>query len=261
MLIPIAIGFFAYYEAIGAISSETEALHLSASRQLQQLLDENFDELHRVGNEIASYSHVQNYMNYHPPLMPSQEYVKKTVQVYINKLYTFNSLLSGIYVYFAGTNLFVGTDTVYREDEFEYMGKTYFGLPYEELEDFIEESKYIGYKIVFSPEEGYKKILVLRKIFSGNYSSKAAVLFIVDSQKLEGIMMNAVRHPQERVFILDSSGSLFSPGESFVLPSALSCEKLLQQPEFFRETIDGEVNIVFQSASSVNPWRYVMMIP
>ncbi|MDR3174878.1 MAG: AraC family transcriptional regulator [Treponema sp.] len=260
MLIPIAIGFFAYYEAVDAISSETEALHLAASRQLRQLLDENLNELSRVSNEIAYYSPIQNYMNYHVPLEPIQEYVKKDIQIYINWLYTFNSFLSGIYIYFARTNLFVGTSTVYREDEFEYMSETHFGLSYGELKNFINERRYTGYKIV-SAHGGVKKILTRRKVYSENYSSDAEVLFVVNAQKLEGIMMNAVRHPRERVFILDDSGGVFSPGETFTLPSALSYDTLLGRPELFRETLDGEINIVFQSPSSVNPWRYVMLIP
>jgi AraC-like DNA-binding protein len=260
MLIPIGIGFFAYDKAIDAISSETEDLHLAASRHLRQLLDENLNELRRVSNEIAYYSSVQNYMNYQAPLEPRQEYVKKDIQVYINRLCTFSSFLSRVYVYFAETNLFVGTDAVYREDEFEYMGKACFGLPWRELKDFIDESKYIGYKIVFSPDDAAPKILTLRKISSGNYSSNAAVLFVVNAQKITNIMMNAARHPRERVFILDSSGGVFFPVPP-PPPPILSYDKLLGKPELFREVIDGEVNIVFQSASSVNSWRYVILTP
>jgi AraC-like DNA-binding protein len=265
LILPIIIGSFAYFQSVQIINEETESIHSANLDQLRILIDGKLTELNRISSEISINDQIKSFMSLQPPLLPSDEYVKKDIQNTLTRYVIANSFVDNIYIYFKKSNLFLSSSTLYRDDAFNNLVND-LGMSYDDLSQFINNTKYVNYRIIQdrTTENGTSgKIIIAHSIISTSQTVfDATVLITVDENKLMQVIKNVALASKETIILSDAQDNYWlSSGKTDNLGSFLQYIKEKKSGSVFYSEYSGEENTIMRIPSSINGLQYISIMP
>ena len=130
---PIALGTFVYMRAIHTINEEIKNVNAMALRQLQLVIDHNFDELERMASNLAISEDIRKLAALKSPPKSNDIITILKIQDSMSNFLLTNSSINDIYLYLNNQDFIVSSGYKYNYDELDEICQRKFGLSKDDL--------------------------------------------------------------------------------------------------------------------------------
>jgi two-component system response regulator YesN len=262
LLLPIAIGAYAYWETVSVVEEDAKLASLSNLETNKEIMDRRLSEIEQLVSRLSVDASISHFLNVKDPLT-DYDYaqlanIKKELQAYNT-----NQFMVDFFVYFKHSQTIVTSKAGVYHGEADYKQFVQYGnFDFQQWEDFVTRHS----KTFFPPEvlqfEGRKlrAVAYVSTMSLGRPDEPdGGIVVYIDHAQFTTFLNNAISGNGGSAFILNGDGQVMASTQAEVsLPA-----RLMDKPQSgsFHDTVDGQSVIVSYVTSLYNNWKYVSITP
>mgnify|MGYP005837810125 CR=1 FL=1 len=267
LMVPILISGVVYYEAANIIEVEINRANGALLKQVQQAIDNQMNDIQKVGLQIALNSNTTSLMYTKDHINDIHHYIAgKLIDDF--RLYKLaNGFIDNFYVYFKDINYVLSHETFAETSLYYniYINKS--NMEFSQWKDFLESMHNMEYvKMSRKNHDGSTigTVAYVQSIPITDHNQSLGTLVI---QLDEGRFLEATKNikwgKSSEVFVIDKGNNIVSSSQSTGLSFNLDYNELLGNSGLIYKDMNGEkmaVSYIKSQLTNTN-WMYVSVIP
>lgn len=263
LIIPIAIGSIAYFEAGRVIEKESSSSKIAMLRQACTTIDSRLLEIQRISSQVANSYWVDRFLTVESPLDVESRFQVSNIIKELQPYRSNSNFVREFYIYYMKSDMIITSNSLYNPELFYQYQYSYKDTPYEKWHEEMRKQNYYYQKIsvvdMLVDSHPRSMVTCTQSIPPADVENPSAQLvFLIDesnfSDMLKGISGGGF------AYILDRDNKLLArSGDSrFSLPDF---NDFKESEGFLRTKIDGSDMVISYIISQDTKWKYVSVVP
>lgn len=270
LLLPIIISSFIYTKSVNIVTNEINLTNKALLKQVQQTLDNQFQNVMKFGWQINQNPRLQTAMYSKSDLDADQRYLFYQISEDLKNYQALNSSIESSYIYIKNKDIVISCISYDNTRNFYKLNHSDEKITYEEWYNLINNCKKIQYVPLESISDEnsdsnlpHKSIAYLQPIPIGSNNDPSATLVIlIDEQKIRKALQEINLVKKGDLYIIDENSTLMSTtSELQTLPKEINYNVLKNDDETLHLPINSSEMTLSCITSRFLKWKYISVIP
>lgn len=261
ILIPVIIGGFTWFVLMNSFSNEVGRIHKAVLNQVKLTVDEQFNSIERMSQQISINPYVMQLLAAKQPLSTDVNYHIIDIVSELSNAKTVNSgVIDECYIYFGNSDLIINSSTKLSPEMFYRFVSSYKDFDCDGWRrDILESSEDVMYlqQTVTSQSPEYDSVVFVKSLYTGRKKNGKLIIHL-KKDYISGLIGDVEDISGSVVCITDSSGKL-------LFTNAADCEDIaaLYEEGVGTVTYKNELWTVEDtfSESLIPDLRYIIFTP
>jgi two-component system response regulator YesN len=222
LIIPLVLGFIYYSTTASIVDKDEEVANLAILKQCSLILDQRFDEINSIVNQIESNPYVYSFENYSAPFTYPNSYRINETKNNLYDVKSSNDFILNYFLLFNKSKLVLNNNIVYRYQDFYNLYFDYKSLNYSQwlkmISSDVTGNFTIGYQPVSSVElhastqagkTDYNVVTYMLPLLSSNMRN-GYIMLLIDNKDIVQLLSQLNVSDGGCAYIEDKSGKVIT---------------------------------------------------
>ncbi|TVY10991.1 helix-turn-helix domain-containing protein [Paenibacillus cremeus] len=264
MLIPLFIGFFAYYKTVSLLEAEVVNSNMSLLEQTKQALSRRLGEIDTIVQQVTTDPKVNLFMQLRDPFEGANTYRILDTQKNVINYSMSNSFIYRYYLLFKNSGIVMSSSSIYEMGEFYGKILSYNQLNYRQWANGIMNTyHHHDYWPAQAVTLEGKPYMMVTHVHSLGYpiAQKGAILVLIQNSEIQKLLSGFNMSEGGWAYIADETGAIISSisSDGSVPPAApLDWDR---NSGVVEKMMRGQRMMITYTTSEYNGWKYVAAQP